>query len=113
MHTERRADQRINLDLPVYILRRGALERIEMLEASYRGLFVRMASPPSMRELVRLRIDLPSRELITHAVVARVVAEDDSGLSGIGMRLFLLQDQEKQEWQGYLAQLIHGRRRAA
>ena len=113
MNPERRADQRVHQELPVYIFRGGIPERVEMNDVSYRGVLLRMASPPGIRELVKLRIDLPTGELVAHAVVAHVVGADERGLFSLGMRFFALRNPEKSDWEQFVATVIHGRQRAA
>jgi len=99
---ERRRDVRARIALPVSIVRRGGEEPVEMLDASYRGLFLRIASPPPLRELVKLRVTLPGkRDLEMHAVVVRVVGERH-GEMGVGLRFFALNGNERAEWESFI-----------
>ena len=106
MQVERRIDQRINHSLPAYIIRRGLCEPVELLEVSYRGLFLRTHSKHEVRDLVKLRIELPARELVTHGVVARVVTDPHSTVTGLGMRFFALRDHDKNVWETYVQSLV-------
>ena len=84
-----------------------------MLDASYRGLFLRMDSPPPLRELVKLRVTLPGkREVEMHAVVVRVVGER-RGEMGVGLRFFALNGTERAEWESYIHDVVVARARAA
>lgn len=84
-----------------------------MLDASYRGLFVRMDEPPPERQLVKLMIELPGdRELEVHAVVVRLVL-DAVGRTGVGLRFFALNGQDRADWESFITSLIHRRARAA
>ncbi len=113
MHSERRVDQRINHSLPIAIYRGGMLEPVEMQEGSFRGLFLRMSAAPNLRELLKLHIELPTRELVAHAAVARVIEADARGLYGVGLRFFALVDRDRLDWESFISSLIHARRRAA
>jgi hypothetical protein len=112
-YEERRRDVRCPASPPAQILRLGSTERIEILNASYRGLFVRLSGPPpATTELLKLRIDLPERSIIAHAVVVRVVI-DASGRAGAGLRFFAFNGEARSAWESYIAGLIHPRRAAA
>ena len=111
--TERRRDTRARISLPAHVVRRGGMEAIEMLDASYRGLFVRMDDPPPERELVKLRIELPGeQEMEVHAVVVRLVV-DPVGRSGVGLRFFALNGQERSAWESFISNIINRRAKAA
>src|SRR5690349_1151479 len=94
---ERRRDTRARISLPIHVIRRGAMEPVEMLDASYRGLFVRTDDPPPERQLVKLMVELPERDLEVHAVVVRIVT-DPLGRSGVGLRFFALNGQDRADW---------------
>src|SRR5262245_29706619 len=97
---ERRREPRARVSLSTYVVRRGGQEPVEMVDASYRGLFLRMEHPPQERELIRLRIKLPLRELPldVHAVVVRLV-EDPFGRRGVGLRFFALNGLDRTDWE--------------
>ncbi len=110
---DRRRDARARISLPTHVVRRGGMEPIEMLDASYRGLFVRMDDPPPERELVKLVIEMPDdREMEVHAVVVRLVV-DPLGRCGVGLRFFALNGQERITWESFISSLLHRRARAA
>lgn len=89
------------------------MEPVEMLDASYRGLFVRMDDAPPERELVKLIVELPGeRELEMHAVVVRHVT-DAVGRTGVGLRFFALNGPDRAEWESFITSLIQRRARAA
>ena len=111
--SERRRDTRARISLPTHVVRRGGMETVEMLDASYRGLFVRMDDPPPERQLVKLVVELPGeKELEVHAVVVRLVV-DPVGRCGVGLRFFALNGQERTAWETFISDLIHRRARAA
>jgi hypothetical protein len=89
------------------------METVEMLDASYRGLFVRMDDPPPERELVKLLVELPDdKEMEVHAVVVRLVM-DPLGRCGVGLRFFALNGQERVAWESFIGSLLQKRARAA
>lgn len=104
--SDRRRDVRARISLPVQVLRRGVAEPVQMLDASYRGLFLRMGAPPPVRQLVKIRIELPSRELIAHGVVVRLV-EDALGRAGVGLRFFALNGQDRSDWEAFITGVLH------
>jgi hypothetical protein len=111
--SDRRRDTRARISLPTHVVRRGGMETVEMLDASYRGLFVRMEDPPPERELVKLVIELPGeQEMEVHAVVVRLVT-DPVGRCGVGLRFFALNGQERAAWESFISSLINRRARAA
>ena len=83
-----------------------------MLDASYRGLYIRSDTPPPERELIKLRIDLPTRQLEVHAVVVRIVV-DAKGHSGIGLRFFALNGQDRTDWENFITGVLRERAKAA
>lgn len=93
------------MTLPVHILRRGSAEAVDMIDASFRGLFVRMDDPPPVRELVKLRLSLPHRDLDVHAVVVRIV-EDELGRAGVGLRFFALNGEDLLEWESAASEIL-------
>lgn len=84
-----------------------------MLDASYRGLFVRMEDPPPERQLVKLLVEMPDdKEFEVHAVVVRLVV-DPLGRCGVGLRFFALNGQDRTNWESFITSLLHRRARAA
>jgi hypothetical protein len=109
---ERRKDLRTRISLPTHIVKRGGTETVEMLDASYRGLFIRTDEPPPERQLVKLMIELPGRDIELHGVVVRIVA-DPLGRCGVGLRFFALNGQDRADWEGFISSLLQKRARAA
>jgi hypothetical protein len=109
---ERRRDTRARISVPVSLLRRGSVDPVEMIDASYRGLFLRMDEPPPVRQLVRLCVSLPGRDLVMHAVVVRLV-DDMLGRAGVGLRFFALNGHDKADWEAFIAEALRELRRAA
>src|SRR5262249_10517867 len=60
-NSERRRDVRAHASPPAQIRRIKSSEPIEIVNASYRGLFIRtQGPPPQTSQLLRLRIELPT-----------------------------------------------------
>ncbi|MBX3209187.1 MAG: PilZ domain-containing protein [Labilithrix sp.] len=110
--SDRRRDVRAHASPPAQILRVGSAERIEILNASYRGLFIRTNTPPPLNQLLRIRIELPTKTVELNGVPVRVVA-DGSGRAGIGVRFFALNGEDKRFWESYITSLLSPRRMAA
>ncbi len=109
---ERPREGRARVSLPTLYVRRNGAVRVEMVDASFRGLFVRMNDAPEVRQLLRLRITLPTRTLDVHGVVARVVPEP-AGEVGVGLRFFALNGADRMEWESYVSRFLPYRQRAA
>lgn len=102
---DRRRDQRTRISIAACIVVRGGTIPVEMIDASIRGLFLRMEDAPPIRQLLKLSIDLPSGTRIYHAVVVRLV-EDQLGHAGVGLRFFALNGENKNEWESFVAQAL-------
>lgn len=109
---ERRRDVRARITVPTFIVWKSGRVAVEMVDASYRGLFLRMREAPPVRHLLRLRIALPSREIDVHAVVVRVV-DDAFGRPGVGLRFFALNGQDRADWESFISLAVRERARAA
>jgi hypothetical protein len=108
--SERRRETRAHVSPPAQIVRVGWLEPVEVLNASYRGLFIRTdgAAPPT-GELLRMRIELPAKTIDINAVAVRVI-QDANGRAGVGLRFFALNGEDKRIWEGFIASLLAPRR---
>jgi hypothetical protein len=102
---DRRRDHRTRISITARIVVRGGAIPVEMVDASARGLFLRMEAAPPIRELMKLSIDLPSGTRTYHAVVVRLV-EDQMGHAGVGLRFFALNGENKTEWESFVAQAL-------
>jgi hypothetical protein len=109
---ERRRDVRARISMPTQVIRRSGNESVEMLDASFRGLFIRTDEPLPERQLVKLSIELPTRNLEVHAVVVRLVI-DPLGRTGVGLRFFALNGEDRIAWESFIASVVNRRARAA
>ena len=111
-NNERRRDVRAYASPPVEIIRIGSIERVEALNVSYRGLFLRMPTPPQLNELLKVRVMLAAKTITINVVVVRSVV-DAQGRHGVGVRFFALAGEEKRVWEGYITRLVAPHRRVA
>ena len=97
----RRQDTRAVVFMPAIV--GGSRDEIEvqMVDVSYRGLSVRMTSPPPLRRLVTIGVQLPHRFLEVHASVARSVRRAD-GIFDVGLRLFAVSGHERRDWEAFV-----------
>lgn len=102
---DRRRDQRTRISISARIVVRGGTIPVEMVDASVRGLFLRMKEAPPIRQLMKLSIDLPTGTRVYHAVVVRLV-EDQLGHAGVGLRFFALNGENRAEWEAFVKQAI-------
>jgi len=111
--SDRRRDVRTLVSPPAQIVRIGETERVEILNASYRGLFIRMpGSAPALNELLRFRIELPTATVEINGIPVRVVV-DGNGRAGVGVRFFALNGEDKHRWEAYITSLLSPRKVAA
>jgi hypothetical protein len=96
---ERRRDVRVRVTVPAVLLRRGG-EKVEIVDASYRGMFVVLSEAPGINELLRFRVSLPVGDVIVHAVTVRLIRWQ--GRVGVGLRLFAMDAQALNEWQQFV-----------
>jgi c-di-GMP-binding flagellar brake protein YcgR len=106
---ERRRDVRANISLPVSIVRAGQVDFVKMVDASFRGVLLRMKEAPPVNQLVKLRVRLPIGENEIHGVVVRIADDMTSGLKSVGVRFFALNGQERSEWESFIASVIQVR----
>ncbi|MBX3228586.1 MAG: PilZ domain-containing protein [Labilithrix sp.] len=111
--SERRRDLRAHASPPLHIVRIGSVEKVEVLNVSYRGLFVRMDEPPQLNELLKVRVELPGKKVINAHVVSVRIVPDAQGRAGVGVRFFALVGEEKRAWESYITSLVSPRRAAA
>jgi hypothetical protein len=82
-----------------------------MVEASYRGILLKVPDAPSIGAMMKLRVQLPARAVDLHAVAVRTVEFGHSFL--VGCRLFALNGPDKEAWQGHIAGVLNSSERAA
>lgn len=108
-----RRDARLDVRLPVVLIRGKSTLEDETLDVSFRGLFMKTKEPPALRSLVRLRVTLPSRTIETHAMAVHVIAADDDREGGVGLQFWGLSGTDRQAWEDFVRTLVTIRREAA
>jgi len=112
--TERRRDIRAYASPPAQIIRLGGSERIEILNASYRGLFIRTPfGPPPLNQVLKIAIQLPTKQISIHVIPVRVVSDAQGRPQGVGVRFFALNGEDKRLWESYIGGLLASPRRVA
>jgi hypothetical protein len=111
---ERRRDVRAYASPPAHILKNGGVEQIEILNASYRGLFMRTPNGvPPINEILKLEVQLPLARVIINVIPVRVVTDEQGKVTGVGARFFALNGEDKRVWESYISSLLMPRRMAA
>jgi len=108
-----RRDARIDVRVPVVMLRGKATFQHETLDVSFRGLFLKCMEPPALRSLVRLKVTLPSRTIEAHAMAVHVIAAKDGQEGGVGLQFWGLSGSDRQAWEDFIRALVTLRRDAA
>lgn len=99
---ESREHPRYSISPMCFIVRRGSTEKVDVIDASYRGLLLVAKEPPAMRSLLKLRLVLPSGELFVHAVVMRIVRRSPNTVH-IGVRFFLMSGDARLAWETFMS----------
>lgn len=108
-----RRDARIDVRVPVVMIRGKAAVELETLDVSFRGLFLKCMDPPALRSLVRLKVTLPSRTFEAHAMAVHFVGAEDGREGGVGLQFWGLSGTDRQAWEDFIRTLVTMRRDAA
>lgn len=108
--SEQRREGRYPARIVARLVRRG--QTIELLthDVSFRGVFIRTDAPPTLRQLVKFELLLPSNVLVSgHAMVVHVAAStdgqpsDEGTIPGIGLQFWGPLTNAK-EWEQFVHQ---------
>lgn len=109
-----RREARIDACIKVAVVRGKNLISLETSDVSFKGLFLRMADPPAVRSLMRLRVHLPVRAIEAHAMAVHIASEsDDLRFPGVGLQFWGLAGPDRIAWDDFVSDLIQTRRAAA
>ena len=108
-----RRDARIDVRVPVVVIRGKTTLELETLDVSFRGLFLRCEAPPALRSLVRLKVTIPARTIEVHAMAVHVIAASDDREGGVGLQFWGLSGSDRQAWEDFIRALVTMRREAA
>jgi hypothetical protein len=109
--TESRRHPRFRISLPCSIYRGTVLSPVRMVDASYRGILLAVSQELPERSLQKLRVGLPSGDLVMHAVVIHNVSI--GGTPHVGMRFFALSGEPQRAWEALIAEVGRSYRQAA
>jgi hypothetical protein len=107
---ERRRDERLLLALPVALLRGKRRVPLHAADVSFRGLFLRMDSPPAVHQLLQIEVVLPPSDsvVVLHARVIRTVlpGQATGAVPGAGVEFHALGGETKSAWEGFVRKLM-------
>lgn len=109
-----RRDARLDVRVPVVIIRGKTALELETLDVSFRGIFLKCPDPPpALRSLVRLKATIPSRTIEVHAMAVHAIAGGEEREGGVGLQFWGLSGTDRQAWEDFVRTLIAMRRDAA
>lgn len=108
-----RRDARLDVRVPVVIIRGKMTLELETLDVSFRGLFLKCPDAPQLRSLVRLKVTIPNRTIEVHAMAVHVIAASNDRDAGVGLQFWGLSGSDRQAWEDFVRTLITIRREAA
>lgn len=111
-----RREARIDARIKVAVVRGRNVISLETSDVSFKGLFLRMSEPPPVRSLMRLRVQLPKREIEAHAMAVHVAAIGEPGegrQAGVGVQFWGLAGPDRLAWDDFVSDLIQTRRAIA
>lgn len=113
-----RRDARVPAKIPVVLFKGRTEIPLETTDVSYRGLFVATdateardsrRATPSVRALVKLRVELPTGGFTAHAMVVHVAEGDRSGM---GLQFWALGGTERKIWEELVRSMLEAQRTA-
>lgn len=110
-----RRDARLDVGIPISIIRGKTPLALETVDVSFRGLFLKCKDPPALRSLVRLKVTIPqpNRTIEVHAMAVHVIAASGDREGGVGLQFWGLSGTDRQAWDDFIRTLIGIRRDAA
>lgn len=103
-----RRDERVEAAIPVVLVRGKTELSLVTTDVSYRGIFVGTAEAPSVRALVKLRVELPAGGFTAHAMVVHVVEER----AGMGLQFWALGGEDRKVWEEFVRGVLSAKRAA-
>jgi hypothetical protein len=108
-----RREARVDARIQVFVVRGRNSVPVETSDISYKGLFLKMAEPPPLRSLMRLRVALPAREIEVHAMAIHVADRADGDRpGGVGVQFWGLAGPDRTLWDAFVSGLIENKRAA-
>jgi hypothetical protein len=98
--------QRFKAEIAVSLLARTQTSPVVTDWVSYRGVFIRTDSPPTLMSLLRLEFVLPPDwgKIVMHGAVSRIVSADkaDGATPGIEVTFFAKAGEESRLWDQFI-----------
>src|SRR5688500_5953443 len=105
---EQRRDRRFPLHLPVQLSFGRTKSTLTTDDIGFRGVFLRTDSPPVLRQLVSLQMELaPGEVFACHGMAVHVVTTSDAAkrTPGVGIQFYALDDRARKRWNTFVEQL--------
>ncbi len=112
VEASRRFEERYKIALPVRLTTGRRTVHLATDDVSYHGLFLRTDTPPDLRELVRLSVDLPTGVTVTlHGMAVHVVRPGDprGRLPGVGVQFYAVDRNTLSTWSTMVRELARRR----
>jgi hypothetical protein len=100
-----RREHRFDARIPTVIVRGRDAVPAFTSDVSYRGIFLQTAEPPPLRALLRLRLQLPTREIQAHAMAVHVNDGTGGRARGVGLLFWGLAGPERKAWDAFVREL--------
>ena len=105
-----RRDLRIEVAVPISMIRGKKTLDLMTLDVSFRGLFLKTMDPPGLRSLVRLKIRLPLRTVEVHAMAVHVIEAKNGRGGGVGLQFWGLNGPDRSDWEAFVRECARNRR---
>jgi len=105
-----RRDPRIEVAVPISLLRGKKTLELTTLDVSFRGLFLKTMEPPQLRSLNRLKIRLPLRTIEVHAMAVHVIEAKNGREGGVGLQFWGLNGPDRSDWEAFVRDCARIRR---
>lgn len=103
--SEKRRHDRYLIRLPVELLTGKDSLPAETVDVSFGGLFIKTASPPPQRQLVKVKLNIPPRDLELMVMAMAVFVgqpKPNETMTGVGLKLFGLDVKTQQIWEQFV-----------
>lgn len=107
----KRRDARFNFVTPALLIRGKRRTQLNTADVSFSGLFLRTDNPPPLRELVSIKLVLPSdeQEVALMGMAVHRVAPGGPRDAGIGILLYGLDPAVRRRWETFVQEVRFGK----
>jgi len=107
----RRRHARYAYSAPADLIRGKKVAHLETVDVSFSGLFLRTDEPPPLRELVKIRLELPSdgEEAMLLGMAVHRVPPGGPRTAGIGVLLYGLDPALRARWERFVQEVRMGK----